>query len=158
VGLSVEIGETLLLVTNPCPRCVMTTLPQADLPQDHGILRTAAQHNKPYVPALGIGDAECGCICERAPYRNSSPRRSHTNAKSSSRCLNLQPRRRCRFLLLLLGGLGLCVRRIKQESGDLLVSLLTHVHRPMNTLSRLLPFDLSGRDLDAGERDRDATA
>jgi uncharacterized protein YcbX len=53
VGLSVEIGETLLLVTNPCPRCVMTTLPQADLPQDHGILRTAAQHNKPYVPALG---------------------------------------------------------------------------------------------------------
>jgi uncharacterized protein YcbX len=53
VGLSVEIGETLLLVTNPCPRCVMTTLPQADLPQDHGILRTAAQSNKPFVPALG---------------------------------------------------------------------------------------------------------
>ena len=53
VGLSVEIGETLLLVTNPCPRCVMTTLPQADLPQDQGVLRTAAQHNKAYVPALG---------------------------------------------------------------------------------------------------------
>jgi len=53
VGLSVEIGETLLLVTNPCPRCVMTTLPQADLPQDQGVLRTAAQHNKAYVQALG---------------------------------------------------------------------------------------------------------
>lgn len=54
VGLNVEIGETLVLsVTNPCPRCVMTTLPQADLPQDHGILRTAAQHNQPFVPALG---------------------------------------------------------------------------------------------------------
>jgi uncharacterized protein len=54
VGRNVEIGEALMLeVTNPCPRCVMTTLPQADLPQDHGILRTAAQHNQPYVPALG---------------------------------------------------------------------------------------------------------
>ena len=53
VGLNVEIGESLVLkVTNPCPRCVMTTLPQADLPQDHGILRTAAQYNQPYVPAL----------------------------------------------------------------------------------------------------------
>jgi len=29
----------------PCPRCVMTTLPQSDLPNDMGILRTAAQHN-----------------------------------------------------------------------------------------------------------------
>jgi len=53
VGLNVEISETLLLVTNPCDRCVMTTLPQADLPQDHGILRTAAQHNQPFVPAPG---------------------------------------------------------------------------------------------------------
>jgi MOSC domain-containing protein len=54
VGLRVEIGDALVLkVTNPCPRCVMTTLPQADLPQDHGILRTAAQHNQPVVPALG---------------------------------------------------------------------------------------------------------
>ena len=54
VGLNVEIGESLVLkVTSPCPRCVMTTLPQADLPQDHGILRAAAQHNQLYVPALG---------------------------------------------------------------------------------------------------------
>jgi uncharacterized protein len=60
VGLSVEIGEMLLLVTNPCPRCVMTTLPQADLPQDHGILRTAAQHNTPYVPALGAAMPSVG--------------------------------------------------------------------------------------------------
>ncbi len=30
----------------PCPRCVMTTLPQGDLPRDVGILRTAARHNK----------------------------------------------------------------------------------------------------------------
>jgi uncharacterized protein len=53
VGLNVEMGESLVLkVTNPCSRCVMTTLPQADLPQDNGILRTAAQHNQPFVPAL----------------------------------------------------------------------------------------------------------
>src|SRR4029450_3108323 len=37
--------EVLLRVFSPCPRCVMTTLPQGDLPQDHGILRAAAEHN-----------------------------------------------------------------------------------------------------------------
>src|SRR5207249_9882069 len=37
--------EVVLRVFSPCPRCVMTTLPQGDLPQDHGILRAAAQHN-----------------------------------------------------------------------------------------------------------------
>jgi uncharacterized protein len=33
-------------VENPCPRCVMTTLPQGDLPKDPGILRAAARHNR----------------------------------------------------------------------------------------------------------------
>ena len=41
------IGEEVRLrVFSPCPRCVMTTLPQGDLPADSGILRTAAQHNQ----------------------------------------------------------------------------------------------------------------
>lgn len=41
------IGEEVRLrVFSPCPRCVMTTLPQGDLPQDYGILRAAAQHNQ----------------------------------------------------------------------------------------------------------------
>jgi uncharacterized protein len=46
IGRALAIGDTVRLnVTGPCPRCVMTTLPQADLPTDPGILRTAAQHN-----------------------------------------------------------------------------------------------------------------
>ena len=46
IGHPVAIGdEVRLRITGPCPRCVMTTLPQGDLPKDAGILRTAAQHN-----------------------------------------------------------------------------------------------------------------
>jgi len=46
IGRTVAIGGTVrLAITGPCPRCVMITLPQGDLPKDPGILRTAAQHN-----------------------------------------------------------------------------------------------------------------
>jgi uncharacterized protein len=44
---TVAIGdEVRLRVIGPCPRCVMITLPQGDLPKDSGILRTAAQQNQ----------------------------------------------------------------------------------------------------------------
>jgi len=47
VGKKLAIGEeTILKVTAPCTRCVMTTLPQADLPRDLGILHTVARYNQ----------------------------------------------------------------------------------------------------------------
>ena len=46
IGQTVAIGDDgRLEITGPCGRCVMTTLPQGDLPKDPGILRTAAQNN-----------------------------------------------------------------------------------------------------------------
>jgi uncharacterized protein len=46
VGREIAIGHQVRLrVTMTTGRCVMTTLPQGDLPHDHGILRSAVQHN-----------------------------------------------------------------------------------------------------------------
>jgi len=47
IGRALVIGDNVRLnVTGPCSRCVMTTLPQGDLPRDAGILRTADQHSQ----------------------------------------------------------------------------------------------------------------
>ncbi len=47
IGRTLVIGEEIRLsITGPCPRCVMTTLPQGDLPNDPSILRTAVQYNQ----------------------------------------------------------------------------------------------------------------
>lgn len=46
LGQQMTIGDEVVLeITGPCPRCVMTTLPQGDLPKDREILRTAARYN-----------------------------------------------------------------------------------------------------------------
>jgi uncharacterized protein YcbX len=46
VGATLALGDEVVLeVTGPCPRCVMTTLPQGDLPKDPGVLRAAAKNN-----------------------------------------------------------------------------------------------------------------
>ena len=46
IGKTVAVGDSVrLAVTDPCARCVMTTLAQEDLPADPGILRTVARHN-----------------------------------------------------------------------------------------------------------------
>ena len=44
-------SDVKIKITGPCGRCVMTTLPQGDLPRDTGILKTAAQHNQARVGA-----------------------------------------------------------------------------------------------------------
>lgn len=47
IGRTLAIGaEVRLRVIDPCPRCVVTTLAQGDLPADLGILRTIARHNE----------------------------------------------------------------------------------------------------------------
>jgi uncharacterized protein YcbX len=47
IGRTVAVGEEVrLAITDPCSRCVMTTLPQEDLPADAAVLRTAARHNR----------------------------------------------------------------------------------------------------------------
>ena len=50
IDRTLAIGdEVRLSITGGCPRCVMTTLAQGDLPKDPGILRTAAQHNHVHI-------------------------------------------------------------------------------------------------------------
>jgi uncharacterized protein len=47
VDKKITIGEEVVMkITAPCTRCVMITLPQADLPKDLGILRTVAKYNQ----------------------------------------------------------------------------------------------------------------
>lgn len=59
IGRTLALGdEVLLRVSIPCPRCVMPTLPQADLPHDPDILRTVVRHNR-----LNLGDyGELPCV------------------------------------------------------------------------------------------------
>ena len=50
IGKEISIGpQVRIQVTGPCPRCVMTTLAQSDLPKDPEILRTAAKYNEVHV-------------------------------------------------------------------------------------------------------------
>jgi uncharacterized protein YcbX len=44
-GRGLTLGDVRLEVVAPDPRCVMTTLPQGDLPEDTGVLRVLEAHN-----------------------------------------------------------------------------------------------------------------
>src|SRR5262249_27397635 len=53
VGHTLKLGdEVRIQVMEPCPRCVMTTLAQGDLPKDPNVLRTIVQQNQGNVGVL----------------------------------------------------------------------------------------------------------
>jgi uncharacterized protein YcbX len=54
VGRRLTIGGAVFQVTAPTPRCVMTTLPQGELPRDRQILRTVAKENRREFAGFGI--------------------------------------------------------------------------------------------------------
>ena len=64
-GRTLRLGnEVVLEVTEPVSRCVMTTLPQAGLPRDPGIMGTTYRHNENntgvYARVLRGGRVGCG--------------------------------------------------------------------------------------------------
>lgn len=45
IGHTLKLGDARLRIDRPCARCVMTTLPQSDLPKDPGVLRAVVREN-----------------------------------------------------------------------------------------------------------------
>jgi uncharacterized protein YcbX len=77
VGRSVAIGDAVRLkVVIPCARCVMTTLAQGDLPDDPGVLRAVARHNRVLIASLGQEMPSVGVYAEVSqggPVRRGDP-------------------------------------------------------------------------------------
>ena len=46
IGRTLTLGDVVLKIDGPAPRCIMTTLAQGDLPKDPSVLRTAVQQNE----------------------------------------------------------------------------------------------------------------
>ncbi|MUL36825.1 MOSC domain-containing protein [Gloeocapsopsis dulcis] len=69
INRTLAIGEEVQIkITSFCPRCVMTTLPQGDLPNDPSILKTAVQHNDGnvgvYASVVQGGTIRCGDLLQ----------------------------------------------------------------------------------------------
>lgn len=61
VGRTLALGDAVQMsVTMPTMRCVMTTLPQEDLPRDRETLRTIAAHNR--IEITGMGEWACAGV------------------------------------------------------------------------------------------------
>jgi uncharacterized protein YcbX len=52
-GKQVRVGEAVLAVAIPTPRCIMTTLANDDLPKDSGVLKALADHNRVSIGTMG---------------------------------------------------------------------------------------------------------
>lgn len=54
VGKTLRIGDSVkLAITDPCPRCIMPTLAQGDLPRDLGVMNKGIIQNRVQVPFAG---------------------------------------------------------------------------------------------------------
>jgi uncharacterized protein len=61
VGRVIAIGESVRFsIVIPCPRCVMTTLPQRGLSGEPNVLRAVARHNRIMIAPLGKALASVG--------------------------------------------------------------------------------------------------
>jgi hypothetical protein len=52
-GKQVRIGDVVIGIAIPTPRCVMTTLANDDLPHDPGVLKALAAHNRVTIGTMG---------------------------------------------------------------------------------------------------------
>jgi uncharacterized protein YcbX len=69
-GAALRFGAELeALGLIPTMRCIMTTLPQGDLPRDNGTLRTVARHNRIEIPGLGTWSCVGAYATVTAPGR-----------------------------------------------------------------------------------------
>lgn len=53
IGRTIALGDVRVRIDGPCPRCIMITLAQGDLPKDPAILRAAVQGNGGNVGVYG---------------------------------------------------------------------------------------------------------
>jgi len=61
VGKTLTTGNNVaLIITMPDPRCVMTTLPQNEIPKDNYVLRTLVDHNR--LDIMGSGKFPCAGV------------------------------------------------------------------------------------------------
>jgi uncharacterized protein YcbX len=71
VGKQIRLGETVLDIVAPCPRCAMTTHGFSDLPKDPGIMRALVQANGGnlgvYARVVETGAISTGDVLELLP-------------------------------------------------------------------------------------------